>query len=43
VTPADFSLAFVLVALVGLVAIVDVFGLERDAGAHVSGHRRERA
>ncbi|HWT38003.1 MAG TPA: DHA2 family efflux MFS transporter permease subunit [Paraburkholderia sp.] len=43
VTPADFSVAFVLVAAVGLVAIADVFGLERDAGAHVSGHRRERA
>jgi EmrB/QacA subfamily drug resistance transporter len=40
VTPADFSVAFLLVAAVGLVAIVDVFGLERDAGAHVSGHGR---
>jgi EmrB/QacA subfamily drug resistance transporter len=40
VTPADFSVAFLLVATVGLVAIVDVFGLERDAGAHVSGHGR---
>lgn len=44
VTPADFSIAFLLVAAVGLVAIIDVFGLERDAGAHVSGHHgRKRA
>ncbi|WP_245253696.1 hypothetical protein [Paraburkholderia sp. LEh10] len=43
VTPADFNVAFLLVAALGLVAIADVFGLERDAGAHVSGHRRERA
>ena len=42
VTPADFSIAFLLVAVVGLVAIVDVFGLERDAGAHVSGHHRRK-
>ncbi|MGE8476633.1 MAG: MFS transporter, partial [Paraburkholderia hospita] len=42
VTPADFSVAFLLVAAVGLVAIVDVFGLERDAGAHVSGHHRRK-
>ncbi|EUC13505.1 major facilitator superfamily MFS_1 [Burkholderia sp. BT03] len=42
VTPADFSIAFLLVAAVGLVAIVDVFGLERDAGAHVSGHHRRK-
>ncbi|MEM5386179.1 MFS transporter [Paraburkholderia phymatum] len=42
VTAADFSVAFLLVAVVGLFAILDVFGLERDAGAHVSGHRRER-
>ena len=38
VTPADFSIAFLLVAAVGVVAIVDVFTLDRDAGAHVSGH-----
>jgi MFS family permease len=42
-TPADFSVAFLLVAAVGLAAIVDVFGLARDAGAQVSGHQRERA
>ncbi|MEX3934713.1 MFS transporter [Paraburkholderia phymatum] len=42
VTAADFSVAFLLVAVVGLFAILDVFGLERDAGAHVSGHRRKR-
>ncbi|MEQ5838241.1 MFS transporter [Paraburkholderia acidicola] len=38
ITPADFSVAFLLVAAVGIVAIVDVFTLDRDAGAHVSGH-----
>ncbi|SIT43627.1 Drug resistance transporter, EmrB/QacA subfamily [Paraburkholderia piptadeniae] len=42
VTTADFSVAFLLVAVVGLLAIFDVFGLERDAGAHVSGYRRKR-
>jgi fucose permease len=39
VTPADFSLAFVLVAALSAIAIVDVFGLDPRAGAHVSGHR----
>ncbi|MPW18379.1 MFS transporter [Paraburkholderia sp. CNPSo 3157] len=42
VTAADFNVAFLLVAVVGLLAILDVFGLERDAGAHVSGHQRKR-
>ncbi|WP_206998091.1 DHA2 family efflux MFS transporter permease subunit [Trinickia mobilis] len=43
-TPDDFALAFLLVAALGLAGIFDVFGLDRDAGAHVSGHvRRETA
>jgi EmrB/QacA subfamily drug resistance transporter len=41
VTPADFSLAFLLVAAVGLASIFDVFGLDPRAGAHVSGHRQQ--
>lgn len=40
VTPADFSLAFVLVSLVGFAALYDVFGLARHAGAEVSGHAK---
>lgn len=43
VTPSDFSLAFLLVAGLGIVAIFDVFGLDRRAGAHVSGHRQREA
>jgi hypothetical protein len=43
VTAADFSLAFLFVAALGLVAIVDVVGLDRHAGAHVSGHGRRQA
>ncbi|MGH8778740.1 DHA2 family efflux MFS transporter permease subunit [Paraburkholderia sp.] len=43
VTPADFSIAFLLVAAIGIVAIVDVFSLDRNAGAHVSGHVRRSA
>jgi hypothetical protein len=39
VTTADFSVAFLLVAAVGLASIVDVFGLDARAGEHVSGHR----
>jgi MFS family permease len=43
-TPADFALAFLFVAALGFAGIFDVFGLDRDAGAHVSGHvRRETA
>lgn len=38
-TAGDFRLAFLFVAAVGLLGIVDVFGLPRDAGAEVSGHR----
>jgi fucose permease len=43
VTTADFNLAFLMVAALGLVAIVDVISLDRRAGAHVSGHGRHRA
>jgi EmrB/QacA subfamily drug resistance transporter len=39
-TAADFSLAFLFVAGLGLVGVIDTFGLKRDAGAHVSGHGR---
>ncbi|CAB3758072.1 MFS transporter [Paraburkholderia solisilvae] len=42
VTAADFSVAFLLVAAVGLASIFDVFGLDTRAGAHVSGHRPTR-
>ena len=38
VTTADFSLAFVLVAAVGALALLDVFTLDPRAGAHVTGH-----
>ncbi|WP_436195235.1 DHA2 family efflux MFS transporter permease subunit [Paraburkholderia hospita] len=38
-TAADFQLAFLFVAATGLLGIVDVVGLPRDAGALVSGHR----
>jgi MFS family permease len=37
---ADFHFAFVLVAIVGTAAVYDCFGLDRDAAAVVSGHRR---
>ncbi|CAB3758434.1 DHA2 family efflux MFS transporter permease subunit [Paraburkholderia humisilvae] len=42
VTTADFNVAFLLVAAVGLASIFDVFGLDARAGAHVSGHRTSR-
>jgi EmrB/QacA subfamily drug resistance transporter len=42
VAPEDFSIAFLLVAGVGLLGIADLFGLARDAGAEVSGHRRPK-
>jgi EmrB/QacA subfamily drug resistance transporter len=35
---ADFHVAFVLVSLLALVAVADCFGLDRRAGAEVSGH-----
>jgi EmrB/QacA subfamily drug resistance transporter len=38
-TAADFRLAFLFVAAIGLLGVVDVFGLPRDAGGLVSGHR----
>ena len=41
-TPADFSVAFLIVAVVGLVGVADLFGLARDAGAVVSGHRPDK-
>jgi hypothetical protein len=41
-TPADFSVAFLIVAVIGLVGIADLFGLARDAGAVVSGHRHRK-
>jgi EmrB/QacA subfamily drug resistance transporter len=43
VTPADFSLAFLLVAALSFIAIIDVFGLDPRAGANVSGHRQREA
>ncbi|MFL9907014.1 MFS transporter [Paraburkholderia sp. RL17-337-BIB-A] len=42
IAPADFSVAFLIVAAVGLLGIVDVFGLARDAGAEVSGQAPAR-
>jgi EmrB/QacA subfamily drug resistance transporter len=41
--PEDFSVAFLIVALVGLVGVVDLFGLAKDAGALVSGHGKRKA
>jgi EmrB/QacA subfamily drug resistance transporter len=35
---ADFHFAFVLVGIVGVAAVYDCFGLQRDAAAVVSGH-----
>ncbi|WP_244825251.1 MFS transporter [Caballeronia sp. TF1N1] len=35
----DFSVAFLIVGLVGLIGVVDLFSLKRDAGALVSGHK----
>jgi EmrB/QacA subfamily drug resistance transporter len=34
----DFHVAFALVSVIALLAVVDCFGLERHAGAEVSGH-----
>jgi EmrB/QacA subfamily drug resistance transporter len=39
-TLADFHIAFVLVALLAAVGVIDCFGLASDAGSMVSGHRR---
>ncbi|MDE1181856.1 DHA2 family efflux MFS transporter permease subunit [Paraburkholderia sp.] len=41
--PADFSVAFLLIAVLSVIAIADVFTLSRNAGAHVSGHRQAGA
>ncbi|ACC75862.1 drug resistance transporter, EmrB/QacA subfamily (plasmid) [Paraburkholderia phymatum STM815] len=38
-TAGDFQMAFLFVAAIGLLGVVDVLGLPRDAGAVVSGHR----
>jgi MFS family permease len=38
--PADFTIAFLMMAVLSVIAIADVFSLSPDAGAHVSGHRR---
>jgi EmrB/QacA subfamily drug resistance transporter len=43
VTAADFSLAFLFVGALGVVAIFDVVKLDRHAGAHVSGHGRTQS
>lgn len=42
IAPADFSVAFLIVAAVGLLGIFDLFGLPRDAGAEVSGQASSR-
>jgi EmrB/QacA subfamily drug resistance transporter len=38
-TVAEFHIAFALIALMALVAVVDCFTLDAQAGAEVSGHR----
>ncbi|MBV8628356.1 MAG: DHA2 family efflux MFS transporter permease subunit [Paraburkholderia sp.] len=43
VTPGDFSLAFLFVAALSFAALFDVVKLDRQAGAHVSGHGRREA
>jgi EmrB/QacA subfamily drug resistance transporter len=40
VTPADFQVAFLIVAIVGLLGVADLFTLHKDAGAEVSRHGR---
>jgi EmrB/QacA subfamily drug resistance transporter len=40
--PEDFSVAFLIVGLVGLLGVADLFGLSRDAGARVSGHGKTK-
>jgi hypothetical protein len=39
-TVGDFHIAFFLAAVLGVLALLDVFGLPADAGAEVSGHRK---
>ena len=38
-TAGDFRIAFALVGVIALVAVIDSFSLASDAGAEVSGHR----
>ncbi len=38
-TVADFQVAFVLVSILMLVAVIDCFSLDPESGAEVSGHR----
>ncbi|HTD43756.1 MAG TPA: MFS transporter [Bryobacteraceae bacterium] len=38
-TLTDFHVAFALVSMIAVIAVIDCFGLERNAGAEVSGHR----
>ena len=38
-TLTDFHVAFALVSVIGVLAVFDCFGLDRNAGAEVSGHR----
>jgi hypothetical protein len=39
-TIADFHLAFGMVSIVAVLAVADCLGLDRNAGAEVSGHAR---
>jgi hypothetical protein len=39
-TVRDFHLAFAMVSIIAVLAVVDCFGLDRNAGAEVSGHAR---
>jgi hypothetical protein len=40
VTVTDFHVAFGLITLLAIASVMDFFGLEADAGAVVSGHKR---
>jgi len=37
-TLTDFHVAFALVSMIAVIAVIDCFGLERNAGTEVSGH-----
>jgi cephalosporin-C deacetylase-like acetyl esterase len=37
-TLSDFHVAFALVSVIAVLAVFDCFGLDRNAGAEVSGH-----
>jgi EmrB/QacA subfamily drug resistance transporter len=39
-TVADFHVAFGIVSIIAILAVVDCLGLDRNAGAEVSGHAR---